>query len=83
MSSLNPLTTLYRETPCEHGYAVEHAQDGHTPIAYVCPGGSREEVTIDYEAAVYGFWDGEASGPPPNDDDLRRAKQAVNAAFGE
>ena len=51
MSPLDPSVKLYRETPCEHGYV-----DGHGP--YVgddligCLGGSREEVTIDYEAAA-------------------------------
>ncbi len=50
---------LYRETPCQHGYAVEHVQNGfdsrqppHDPPNHVCPGGSREEVVIDYEAAT-------------------------------
>ena len=33
--------TLYRETPCDHGWIKPHPN---------CPGGSREEVTIDYEA---------------------------------
>ncbi len=62
MSSLNPSASsvkLYRETKCEHGYAVEHVQNGfdsrqppHDPPNHVCPGGSREEVVIDYEAAA-------------------------------
>ena len=51
---------LYRETPCQHGYAVEHVQDGfdsrlqppHDPPNNYCPGGSREEVVIDYEAVA-------------------------------
>ncbi len=56
--------TLWRETLCEHGYAVEHVQDGfdsrqppHDPPNHVCPGGTRTEVTIDYEAAKAYFRD--------------------------
>ena len=51
--------TLYRETPCEHVSAIEHVQDGfdsreppHNPPNHMCPGGSREMVTINYEAAA-------------------------------
>ena len=47
--------TLYRETPCEHGRVQSHGAvpkwAGGTGISE-CPGGSREEVTIDYEAAA-------------------------------
>lgn len=48
--------TLYRETPCEHGRVERHA--GIWPDNLdkfptgICPGGSREEVTIDYEMAT-------------------------------
>ena len=43
--------TLYRETTCPtHG-------GQHDPIEGICPGGSREEVTIDYEAAGRKFHD--------------------------
>lgn len=53
--------TLYRETPCEHDYMESHYTCDH--IGYPeynqmhhtncqCPGGSREEVTIDYGAAA-------------------------------
>ena len=42
--------TLYRETTCDHGYMVKHPL--HNVFAVGCPGGSREEVTIDYEAAL-------------------------------
>lgn len=47
MSSLNP--SLYRETPCEHNLIESHKQSSD---GMWCPGGSREEVTIDYEAAT-------------------------------
>ncbi len=49
MSSLDPSTKLYRETPCEHGELIPHPTLIHDVDD--CPGGSREEVTIDYEAA--------------------------------
>ena len=77
--------TLYREIPCKHGLTDTHFIDNHKSFNWAhpeCPGGSHEEIIVDYEAAVYGFWDGEASGPPPNGDDLKRAKQAVDAALG-
>ncbi len=47
MSPLDP--RLYRETPCQHDLIESHKQasDGMW-----CPGGSREEVVIDYEAAA-------------------------------
>ena len=46
--------TLYRETPCEHGYSVAHCLCDHRTVECPgwCPGGSREEVTVDYEAAA-------------------------------
>ena len=53
--------TLYRETPCEHGNhpGWPHCHKGHprcgmdgTFCDTWCPGGPREEVTIDYEAAA-------------------------------
>ena len=46
--------TLYRETPCEHGYSVAHCLCDYRTVECPgwCPGGSREEVTIDYEAAA-------------------------------
>ena len=55
--------TLYRETPCEHGLMDKHdwyvsrpLQHGDSALAGyfdgLCPGGSREEVTINYEAAI-------------------------------
>ena len=50
--------TLYRETPCEHGLLNEHdwytskpLQTDSALVGYfpgLCPGGSREEVTIDF-----------------------------------
>ena len=43
--------TLYRETPCEHEYVDEHGPFKGVDLIG-CPGGSREEVTIDYEAAA-------------------------------
>ncbi len=44
--------TLWRETPCEHGYMESHYIYEHTRFLtrmrpVFCPGGSREEVTID------------------------------------
>ena len=52
MSSLNPISTLYRETPCEVCGEPVGEHDG--PVTDSCEGsgGSREEVTIDYEAAL-------------------------------
>ncbi len=49
MSSLDPSVKLYRESPCQHDLIESHKQasDGMW-----CPGGSREEVVIDYEAAA-------------------------------
>ena len=51
--------TLYRETPCEHGKVRLHELTGmHRLVARdegrptVCPGGSREEVVVDYAAAL-------------------------------
>ena len=45
--------TLYRETPCEHNAMEPHVWfTTKTRLARNCPGGSREEVTIDYEAAA-------------------------------
>ncbi len=55
-------STLYREILCEHGWFDAH--DWYTSKSLThkdvfwpffdgeCPGGSREEVTIDYEAAA-------------------------------
>ena len=40
--------TLYRETRCEHDYIDPHM----VTRTQRCPGGSREEVVIDYEAAA-------------------------------
>ena len=56
------MTKLYRETACEHDYMESHYtcdhvgyqeynEISHTHQNCQCPGGSREEVTIDYEAA--------------------------------
>ena len=47
-------TTLYRETLCEHEKLDAHDRISVNPwrLAEWCPGGSREEVTIDYEAAA-------------------------------
>ncbi len=46
---------LYRETLCEHGVTYEHSVVNpgtcHQPHS-MCPGGSREEVVIDYEAGA-------------------------------
>ena len=46
--------TLYWETPCEHGYTRRHLNTGNYGDRFDkrCPGGPREEVTIDYEAAA-------------------------------
>ena len=44
--------TLYRETPCEHGQIDEHYYPAYHDETMKCPGGFREEVTIDYEAAT-------------------------------
>ncbi len=50
--------TFYRETPCEHGGMSPHifefyTQDRGLETALAeCPGGSREVVTIDWEAAT-------------------------------
>ncbi len=49
MSSLDPSVKLYRETLCKHGWPDAHSMHG---IPVGCPGGSREEVVIDYEAAL-------------------------------
>ena len=47
--------TLYRETPCSGcgGFGIYGQHHVNTPRGLLCsgPGGSREEVTIDYEAA--------------------------------
>ena len=48
---------LYRETLCEHDWMRPHAlTDGQglaeRNIVGRCPGGSREEVVIDYKAAT-------------------------------
>lgn len=71
MSSLDPSTKLYRETPCEHDLIESHKQasDGMW-----CPGGSREEVTIDYEAAA-------ATIRLSNLDSRQMARAAVDAAL--
>ena len=60
-----PASTLFRETPCEHGsmesHYYERKQHSETcnvsacPFCHPCPGGVREEVTIDYEAATEMF----------------------------
>ena len=42
--------TLYREEPCKHGQVGDCDAQTHGAGRY-CPGGSREEVTIDYKAA--------------------------------
>ncbi len=57
--------TLYRETPCEHGlldahdwYTSKPLEHGDVPWPWFdgdCPGGSRTEVVIDYEAALLPF----------------------------
>ncbi len=58
MSSLDPSVKLYRETPCEHDLMESHTAItgqgiGERPIISLhCPGGTREEVVIDYEAAA-------------------------------
>ena len=52
--------TLYRETPCKkHGHMRAHHSGEDSGKEYVahetmiyCPGGSREEVVIDYQAAL-------------------------------
>ena len=80
--------SLYRETPCEHGRKASHRISvvacsigycKHTPIHELCNGGSRTEVTIDYEAfhkALYEWYHSEA---PMSAD---REKELVNAALG-
>ncbi len=54
MYSLDPFVKLYRETACvEHGRTSGHLGFTSSPMDYRwCPGGSRQEVVIDYEAAV-------------------------------
>ena len=42
--------TLYRETPCEHGN-IDCRMARNADRIRDCPGGSREEVTIDYDLA--------------------------------
>ena len=78
--------TLYRETPCEHGHMSMHpAEDTH------CPGGSREEVTVDYEAAAIANHDNDPSYAPPYWDDCtddmktwyrQHSRSIVDAALG-
>lgn len=68
--------TLYRETSCEHGELEAHQT--HLPSMHegpVCPGGSREEVTIDYEAAVIALVQGQGHMA------ARQAKGVVDAAL--
>ena len=57
MSSLNPSGTLYRETPCEHGDIWNpHGIASGVILDKTCPGGSREEVVIDYVEAFSTWW---------------------------
>jgi len=51
MSSLDPSSKLYRETLCEHDKIDWHYYPAYHDETMKCLGGSREEVTIDYEAA--------------------------------
>ena len=54
MSSLNPSTKLYRETPCMGCGELHLYEPAFSSHGEYCEkdGGSREEVTIDYEAAA-------------------------------
>lgn len=81
--------TLYQETPCEHGLLNEHdwytsrpLQADSALVGYfpgLCPGGSREEVTIDYKEfhkALYEWYHSER----PMSSDIER--QLVDTALG-
>jgi hypothetical protein len=52
--------TLYWETPCKHGRVERHGDiwpDNLDKFSNgICPGGSREEVTIDYKAGAKRIW---------------------------
>ena len=79
--------TLYRETPCEHGHMNMHDRktgetiwsDTDPDMKLTCPGGSREEVTINYDAAeaimldLHVSWDAGAE---------EWARKIVNVALG-
>ncbi len=95
MSSLNPSETLYRETQCEHGligdcrgYVIDDEGLPMDPSEWLaslgnsCPGGSREEMTIDYEAAhaELDIWAYEAEGIR---DSVTATRNIVDAALGE
>ncbi len=77
--------TLYRETPCE-GCDVVGIYGGHVRNAdnengfERCPGsgGSREEVTIDYEAAWWHYFK-----LKPEGDAYQHFCNSVNVALGD
>ena len=76
--------TLYRETPCEHG-RIDDCDAITTPtgLGRYCPGGSREEVTIDYEAAEERFIAARALIPALSMSDTRAlAESIIEAALG-
>ncbi len=83
--------SLYRETPCEQcgtmyppgetedGLHVFWNEDDGGPLACKGPGGSREEVTIDYEAAhaELDIWAYEAEGIRDSDTAIRTIVDAA------
>ena len=75
--------TLYRETPCKHGRVGDCDAQTHGAGRY-CPGGPREEVTIDYEAAY--IVDAFRDGVPCSAEDLISTSlihRIVDIALGE
>ena len=86
--------TLYQETPCGHGYMESHYtcdhigypeynQMPHTNENCWCPGGSREEVTIDLEAiALHLHFADESDRLRPADYYRELAESAIHAALG-
>ena len=76
--------TLYRETFCEHGRFASHEVSdyhGHHIQAgtRMCPGGSREEVTIDHEAFHKALYEWHHSERPMSSD---VEKELIDAALG-
>lgn len=56
------MTRYYAETECEHGEVGRHPVGPmDAMVLQRCPGGSRRELTIDYEAwaerVAYWLWD--------------------------
>ena len=81
--------SMYRETPCEHGlfdthdwYTSKPLEHGDVPWSWFdgdCPGGSREEVTIDYEAFHKALYEWHHSERPMSSD---VEKELIHIALG-